>query len=126
VKTSTSFPSAHVFPGGNVSAFHDGVVPNPNDPRRHVDGKTYRLAAIRETFEESGILLAKTSSGRLIEVSESDRDAGRKAIHKGDVSFPEWLSKRGGIPDTGTSYPILTLMSRINTPNTTFSPLPGG
>lgn len=117
VKTSTSFPSAHVFPGGNVSAFHDGIVPNPDDPRRHVDGKPYRLAAIRETFEESGILLAKTSSGRMIDVSQSDRDAGRKAIHKGDVPFVDWLSKKGGTPDAG-NFPlqIWIIISSINTP----------
>jgi hypothetical protein len=61
------------------------------------------MAAIRETFEESGILLAKDGSRRLLEVAESERESGRKAIHKGDISFPDWLSKQGGSPDTGNS-----------------------
>jgi hypothetical protein len=59
------------------------------------------MAAIRETFEESGILLAKTSSGRLVEVEESERERGRKSIHKGDVTFPSWVSEKGGNPDIG-------------------------
>ncbi|KAI7321929.1 hypothetical protein KC315_g8981, partial [Hortaea werneckii] len=53
VKQSTSFASAHVFPGGNVSTFHDGEPPAPEYPERHEDSEIYRLAAIRETFEES-------------------------------------------------------------------------
>ena len=72
VKQSSSFASAHVFPGGNVSTFHDGEMPGPESPDRHVDSDVYRMAAIRETFEESGIILARNSGfGRLIEVPEA-------------------------------------------------------
>jgi len=103
VKTSSSFPSAHVFPGGNVSAFHDGNVPDPDHPERHVDSKPYRMAAIRETFEESGILLAKNkSTGELLQLDETEREKGRKAIHAGTISFPVWLAEKGGIADIGT------------------------
>jgi 8-oxo-dGTP pyrophosphatase MutT (NUDIX family) len=102
VKTSTSFASAHVFPGGNVSASHDGVVPDEDSPERHIDSNVYRMAAIRETFEESGILLAKNkSNGQLLNVPEKDREEGRKLIHAGKVSFPDWLDQRGGVADTG-------------------------
>jgi hypothetical protein len=102
VQTSTSFASAHVFPGGNVSAFHDGMVPEPGHPQRHVDNRAYRMAAIRETFEESGILLAKDkSTGQLLSVSEAEREEGRKLIHGAKISFPEWLEGKGGIPDIG-------------------------
>ncbi|TID19503.1 hypothetical protein E2P81_ATG06671 [Venturia nashicola] len=102
VQTSRSFPSAHVFPGGNVDTFHDGTIPTDEDPSRHTDSETYRLAAVRETFEESGILLAYNNGfGRLLEVEDTEREAGRKAVHKKEVPFTKWLSKKGGRPDTG-------------------------
>jgi hypothetical protein len=60
------------------------------------------MAAIRETFEESGILLAYNNGfGRLLEVEDSQREAGRKAIHKGDIAFPKWLAQKGGRADVG-------------------------
>lgn len=102
VKTSSSFPSAHVFPGGNVSAYHDGSVPPPVDPQRHCDSEAYRLAAIRETFEESGILLARNNAfGRLIEVDDKEREEGRELVHAGKVEFTKWLAQKGGRADTG-------------------------
>ncbi|KIW00784.1 hypothetical protein, variant [Verruconis gallopava] len=116
VQTSTSFPSAHVFPGGNVSEFHDGRAPEPNEPGRHVDGPAYRLAAIRETFEESGIALAHTSSGRLLELSEQDRETGRKLIHSGKVPFRQWLSEKGGTPDVDGLIPFTRWITPIGPP----------
>lgn len=100
VKQSTSFASAHVFPGGNVSAFHDGEVPGLESPDRHTDSDVYRMAAIRETFEESGIILARNNGfGRLIEVPEDQREEGRKLIHSDKIPFVQWLSKKGGRAD---------------------------
>lgn len=103
VKTSTSFASAHVFPGGNLSEFHDGPVPPPGDAKRHVDSLAYRLGAIRETFEESGILLARKGGkdGPLLNLPTSERDEARKAIYENKVSFTAWLESVGGVPDTG-------------------------
>jgi 8-oxo-dGTP pyrophosphatase MutT (NUDIX family) len=104
VRTSSSFPSAHVFPGGNVSELHDGYIPPSDHPDRHKDGSAYRLAAIRETFEESGILLARNNGfGRLIEVPDAEREAGRRAVHGGEVKFIDWLARKGGRPDLGKS-----------------------
>jgi 8-oxo-dGTP pyrophosphatase MutT (NUDIX family) len=112
VQTSSTFASAHVFPGGNVSAFHDGVLPEPDHPDRHVDSEVYRMAAIRETFEESGILLAKSKiTGDLLHVEDGEREKGRKAIHAGTISFPVWLAEKGGEADIGTtSSPIPNLL----------------
>jgi len=103
VKTSTSFASAHVFPGGNLSDFHDGAVPPHGDPKRHEDSLAYRMGAIRETFEESGILLAREGSkdGRLLNLPTAKRDEARKAIWENKISFGEWLESVGGIPDIG-------------------------
>lgn len=108
VQTSSSFPSAHVFPGGNLSTFHDGSVPPVDKPEAHCDSNAYRLAAVRETFEESSILLARTSSGNaFLHVPHELREAGRKEVHANKVRFAEWLRSVGGAPDLGTD--LLTL-----------------
>ncbi|KAG0651419.1 hypothetical protein D0Z07_2098 [Hyphodiscus hymeniophilus] len=103
VRTSSSFPSAHVFPGGNLSASQDGDIPSPTDPSRHLDGPAYRLGAIRECFEESGILLAKKNdgSGSILEVPEEERERARKDIHAGKLRFADWVRDQGGIVDSG-------------------------
>ena len=116
VRSSNNFPSAHVFPGGNLDAFHDGEIPEPNDLARHEDGPAYRRAAIRETFEESGILLArKNGFGRLVEIDEAEREEGRKLVQKGEVPFEQWLARKGGRADAGESatwYGVRTAVRR--------------
>ncbi|KAF2481280.1 hypothetical protein BDY17DRAFT_301022 [Neohortaea acidophila] len=117
VKQSSSFPSAHVFPGGNVSEQHDGAVPGPDSPQRHVDNDAYRMAAIRECFEESGILLARNNGfGRLIELPEAEREAGRKAIHSNTASFPQWLAQKGGRADVDGLIPFTRWVTPTNVP----------
>lgn len=100
VKTSTSFASAHVFPGGNLDPFHDGDIPAPESPERHRDGPAYRLGAVRECFEETGILLAK-KNGSLVNLTAEERDAARKKIHNNEVKFEDFLKSIGAVPDTG-------------------------
>ncbi|KAF1982544.1 hypothetical protein K402DRAFT_397450 [Aulographum hederae CBS 113979] len=117
VQTSSAFPSAHVFPGGNVSTYHDGEPPAPDHPNRHEDGEVYRYAAIRETFEESGILLAKNNGfGRLIEVEDGEREAGRKLVHKNEVPFKTWLAKKGGRADIENLIPFTRWITPTNVP----------
>ena len=66
-------PGYYVFPGGRLdradhrqSGFHE---PEPEDPGVHADRTTRRLmaalrrAAIRETWEETGLLLGETGDG---------------------------------------------------------------
>lgn len=106
VQKSSSFPSAHVFPGGNLDKFHE-TIPGETAPERHIDGPAYRLAAIRETFEESGILLARKKGSApgsaLLELSEAEIDEGRKAVHSSKVRFDEWLDAKDGVADVGES-----------------------
>ncbi|CAK4031308.1 related to NUDIX family hydrolase [Lecanosticta acicola] len=117
VKQSSSFPSAHVFPGGNVSEFHDGRAPDPEHADRHVDGEVYRNAAIRETFEESGILLARNNGfGRLIELPEQEREQGRRQVHGNEVSFPQWLAQKGGRADVDGLTPFTRWVTPTNVP----------
>lgn len=90
-----------MFPGGNVSKFHDGEMPPPEDALRHIDNETYRLAAVRETFEESGILLARTADGKLLELTEKETEKARKSVHGNEVSFVKWLDGKGAKADLG-------------------------
>ncbi|KAL4878408.1 hypothetical protein BJY04DRAFT_221133 [Aspergillus karnatakaensis] len=118
VKTSTSFASAHVFPGGNLS-LQDGRCPPSGDPKRHEDASWYRNAAIRELFEESGILLAKDqSSGKLLAVREEEREHGRREIHQKRTTFPEWLEAQSSlaVPDIDNLIPFTRWITPINVP----------
>lgn len=117
VKQSSSFPSAHVFPGGNISTFHDGTPPPPESSERHVDSDIYRMAAIRETFEESGILLARNNGfGRLIEVPEAEREAGRRLVHGNEMAFTKWLAQKGGRADIDGLLPFTRWVTPTNVP----------
>ncbi|KAF2815984.1 uncharacterized protein BDZ99DRAFT_376042 [Mytilinidion resinicola] len=118
VRTSSSFASAHVFPGGALSAEHDGEIPAVDSLARHEDGKAYRLAAIRETFEESGILLAKNkTTGRLFtEIGDQEREEGRKAVHSGKIMFLDWLGKVGAVADTDALIPLTRWITPANVP----------
>ncbi|KAH8895769.1 hypothetical protein GQ53DRAFT_743765 [Thozetella sp. PMI_491] len=118
VQTSTSFASAHVFPGGNLSSFHEDAL--PEGPGRHKDSEPYRLAAVRETFEESGILLARPAASSqdsgLLSLPDEVREAGRKEVHGNQVKFSEWLKRVGGVPDIEGLIPFTRWVTPPNVP----------
>ena len=72
------------------------------------------MGAIRECFEESGILLAKPNRKAdmeggedvLLNVSVDEREAGRKAVHGGRTRFSEWVASKGGVPDVKGLIPF--------------------
>ncbi|KAG5924831.1 hypothetical protein E4U61_006416 [Claviceps capensis] len=115
VKTSTSFASAYVFPGGNLDAFHDGKIPAADSPERHMDGATYRLGAIREAFEETGILLA-TKDGALMTLSTEQRDEARAKIHNNKVRFGDFLTSIGAVADTANLVPFTRWITPTDMP----------
>ncbi|BEI85746.1 hypothetical protein CcaverHIS002_0600330 [Cutaneotrichosporon cavernicola] len=119
VQRSSAFPSAHVFPGGNLSSFHE-VIPSEQDVGRHNDGYAYRLAAIRETFEESGILLARKKGtppgGPLLKLSEAEIEDGRKAVHGDKIKFEEWLDQKGGVAEIESLVPFTRWITPPNVP----------
>ncbi|KAK0631411.1 NUDIX domain-containing protein [Immersiella caudata] len=117
VQTSSSFASAHVFPGGNLSSFHEGELPPLESEEIHRDSEAYRLAAVRETFEESGILLARRQDGgQLLSVSSGVMEAGRKEVHGNRVKFGDWLRSIGGAPDLDNLIPFTRWISPIGGP----------
>lgn len=63
---------------------------------RHQDNHAYRKGALRELFEESGILLARQNakSRQLVSVPQATRQVGRKLVHSGKVPFQVWLNQQ--------------------------------
>ncbi|KAI0053887.1 hypothetical protein FA95DRAFT_1578997 [Auriscalpium vulgare] len=78
---ANAFAGVHVFPGGNYDAKQDGG--------------SYEMTAIRETFEESGLLLASASSPsgqtKRLELSDALLDAARQAVHAQRMLFEHVL-----------------------------------
>ncbi|WP_196820699.1 NUDIX hydrolase [Arthrobacter sp. CAN_A6] len=94
------------FPGGSIEESDDDAVewfgPTPlswakalgiedhNLARRHV------LAAIRELFEETGVLLAGPDASSLVEGTNGrEWMKAREAINEGECNFSEILQRRG-------------------------------
>jgi 8-oxo-dGTP pyrophosphatase MutT (NUDIX family) len=114
VQTSSSFPSAHVFPGGNIDK-QDGHIPEEGMERQK-DNQAYRVGALRELFEESGILLARQRADTppLVSIHQTAREEGRKLVHSGKMPFQAWLNEQH--PDSVLDTDGLIPFSRWITP----------
>jgi 8-oxo-dGTP pyrophosphatase MutT (NUDIX family) len=114
VQTSSSFPSAHVFPGGNIDK-QDGHIPEEG-VERHQDNQAYRVGALRELFEESGILLTRqhADNSQLVSIPQTAREEGRKLVHSGKMPFQAWLNQQH--PDYALDTDGLIPFSRWITP----------
>ena len=95
-----------VFPGGGVDPrdFDHAVAwagPAPSDwaTRLGTDEATARAlvcAAVRETFEESGVLLAGPSDSSVVsDTTGEDWEADRVALESRGLSFTDFLDQRG-------------------------------
>ncbi|MEA2830458.1 MAG: hypothetical protein QOF22_1206 [Bradyrhizobium sp.] len=93
---------ALVFPGGSVDKSDQEIIARPE---LHSGGEgfdagalSFRTAAIRETFEESGILLARSrGSNALIDAKRAGEieAAHRTALCEGKTTFAEVLADNG-------------------------------
>ncbi|EAU82378.2 hypothetical protein CC1G_06688 [Coprinopsis cinerea okayama7 len=97
---ATAFGGFHVFPGGNYDQKQD---------------KSLAITAIRETFEESGLLLASPSSGNST-VPESVLDEARFAIHQQRKLFEDFLSENSLTPDIGSLLPFTKWITPVGPP----------
>jgi 8-oxo-dGTP pyrophosphatase MutT (NUDIX family) len=97
---------AHVFPGGSVDAVDAdvaarGLVFGLDDEtaarRLNLDSgaMAYYCAALRELFEEAGLLLAIESDGRPLSVENVRLVAWRSDLATGRVTWPELLEREG-------------------------------
>ncbi len=95
-----------VFPGGGVDPrdFDSTVAwagPAPTDWARRLDvdedlARAIVCAAVRETFEESGVLLAGESAGTVVaDTTGADWEADRLALESRDLSMTDFLTRRG-------------------------------
>jgi len=86
----------YVFPGGRVDhvdgaatlePYCDGLDDATASAALGIDhgGLAYWVAAVRECFEEAGLLLAHRRDGRPLAVSDDER----KAVHAGELSMEE-------------------------------------
>ncbi|EJD02242.1 uncharacterized protein FOMMEDRAFT_134824 [Fomitiporia mediterranea MF3/22] len=99
---SRSFGGAHVFPGGNYDSAQDSSL---------------EMTAIRETFEETGVLLASRVTGSEDSgIPESLCDEARKAIHAGKRLFTDFLSEHGLVADTSSLLPFSTWVTPSDSP----------
>ncbi|EXJ76864.1 hypothetical protein A1O3_10509 [Capronia epimyces CBS 606.96] len=120
VQTSSAFPSAHVFPGGNLEPADGEVASTPTDIQRHLDSIAYRTGAVRELFEETGILLARASQDAqaLLPVARDQRKSGREAVHGAQISFAAWLQSISphAVLDTDRLLPFTHWVTPPNVP----------
>jgi 8-oxo-dGTP pyrophosphatase MutT (NUDIX family) len=95
-------PNAHVFPGGALDDEDRAQSMNrwcgPFE-RGHSCPIAYYIAAIRESFEEAGLLLAYDASGEMIRLDDPDvRERfglHRKAMHAGQRSLDALCAEEG-------------------------------
>ena len=95
-----------VFPGGGVDkrdfdADIGWVGPTPTQWAQRLDtdeafARALVCAAVRETFEESGVLLAGPTEDTVVEdTTGEDWEADRHRLETREVSFTEFLKRRG-------------------------------
>jgi 8-oxo-dGTP pyrophosphatase MutT (NUDIX family) len=93
---------ALVFPGGSVDKGDHEIIGRPElysgGEGLDATALSFRIAAIRETFEESGILLARPQGpGALVDAKQASaiEAAHRAALCEGKTTFLEVLSDKG-------------------------------
>jgi 8-oxo-dGTP pyrophosphatase MutT (NUDIX family) len=110
----------YAFPGGKVDLAdrtHDALARARGlaaaaaaralaDPVDEVPALAYWIAAVREVFEETGMLLAVDGAGRPIDAAAAavrERlEAHRRALVRGERSFPAVLGEEGWYADLGS------------------------
>ncbi|KAG1756334.1 uncharacterized protein EDB91DRAFT_8759 [Suillus paluster] len=92
-----SFAGTHVFPGGNFDAKQD---------------TSLEWTAIRETFEEAGLLLASSDTpGKLVDFTQA-----REAVHGGQMSFSTFLTNNNLRANVDTLLPFTTWVTPPTAP----------
>jgi 8-oxo-dGTP pyrophosphatase MutT (NUDIX family) len=106
VRSMAFAPGASVFPGGSMDPrdTEEGLAwagPDPAEWGRNLDARAdvaraLVCAAVRETFEESGVLLAGPTASSVVEdTSGPDWEADRQALLDHSLSLAGFLSRRG-------------------------------
>lgn len=98
---------AYAYPGGGVDPRDDDRLVRWAGPTRaswaarlgvdgEADAQAIVCAAVRETYEEAGVLLAGPTPDTVVgDTTGDDWEADREALVARDVSFAEFLDRRG-------------------------------
>ncbi len=121
-----SFSGAFVFPGGVVDAGDDvahwpeTAIDDPGASKLldlESGGFAYLLAAVRESYEEAGLLLAEDANGNPLAINTPDQitifSALREQLNAGTLSFRDLMQQQGLRPALGR----LTYFSHWITPS---------
>jgi 8-oxo-dGTP pyrophosphatase MutT (NUDIX family) len=129
---SPAFPSAYVFPGGTVRADDRTLDVEAAESQRLVralsersdspltadQAVAYYVSALRELFEEAGVLLVRDAAGRLLSLNADDTTlqerlaATRLALQARDLSLGAVLAEWGWQP----AFDLLVPFSHWVTP----------
>lgn len=114
---------ALVFPGGSIDADDHAIA---KVPALHGDGKgldaaalAFRIGAVRETFEECGILLARANeSNQLVSAARAGEIEARHrvALNKGERSFSEILRTEAIVPALDQLVPFAHWITPLGMP----------
>jgi len=74
------------------------------------------MTAIRETFEESGLLLASTPDPSTPFPSDSVIEEARHSIHDQRMNFEKFLQSHGLRPDLGSLLPFTQWVTPVGLP----------
>jgi 8-oxo-dGTP pyrophosphatase MutT (NUDIX family) len=109
---------AYVFPGGAVDpADSDDTLDAGREAGSAETGipARFRVAAIRESFEEAGVLLARdATTGAPVDIGSLT--AARQALQRGERSFTEIVSDLGVLLDTAALWPIGRFITPVGAP----------
>lgn len=106
-RTSMAFAGgAYAYPGGGVDPRDDDRLVRWAGPGREVwaarlgvdaaSAQAIVCAAVRETYEEAGVLLAGETAGTVVtDTTGDDWEADRAALVGRELSFAEFLDRRG-------------------------------
>jgi 8-oxo-dGTP pyrophosphatase MutT (NUDIX family) len=121
-------PSAYVFPGGTVRADDFGIAPDEaararfdraDTPPEPAEAGAYLACAVRELFEEAGVLLARDRAAAPIVVDEFDQTlqerlaAARLALQAGQLTLGQLLDEHAWRP----AFDLLVPFSHWVTPS---------
>ncbi|KAH9981150.1 NUDIX hydrolase domain-like protein [Lactifluus volemus] len=100
----SSYAGMHVFPGGNYDEKRD---------------ESYQMTAIREAFEETGLLLASPTmpeSNGTRRLSDAVLDAMRASTHAEETFFDDFLKKYGLVADVEALHPFTEWITPLGPP----------
>lgn len=108
---------ALVFPGGSISP-NDYEIAKTLTTNLPNELAAIRVAGVRETFEESGILLAKPRGSDALVSAEIAAKAGpmRAAVDKGEVTFSSVLDAHDLVPVIDLMAPFAHWITPVNMP----------